>query len=82
MQSWRAILSGGGSPRVACSHAFAQVFGGLALVVCREHLPGGQLVATNAFVREGGAWKLVHHQASPLAADDDEDPGPDPEAMN
>jgi hypothetical protein len=23
------------------------------------------LAATNVFVREGGGWKLVHHQAGP-----------------
>jgi ketosteroid isomerase-like protein len=33
-------------------------------------LTGGQrlqvvLLATNVFVREGGAWKLSHHHASP-----------------
>jgi hypothetical protein len=32
-------------------------------VICSEHLEGGTLAATNVFAREGGAWKLVHHQA-------------------
>ncbi|MFQ5786213.1 MAG: nuclear transport factor 2 family protein, partial [Alphaproteobacteria bacterium] len=27
----------------------------------------GCLVATNVFVREGAAWKMVHHQAGPTA---------------
>jgi ketosteroid isomerase-like protein len=74
MESWRAILNGPSSPDIGCSHAFAQVLGDTALVICREHVPGGDLVATNVFVREGGAWKLVHHQASPLATEGEEMP--------
>lgn len=62
MASWRAIL-GGDAPDVSCSSASAQVLGDAAFVVCREHVPGGPpIVATNVFVREGGAWKIcVHH---------------------
>ncbi|MFL5261168.1 MAG: nuclear transport factor 2 family protein [Anaeromyxobacteraceae bacterium] len=74
MESWRAILNGPGSPEIGCSHAFAQVLGDTAIVVCREHVPGGELVATNVFVREAGSWKLVHHQASPLATETEEMP--------
>src|SRR5689334_19999380 len=72
MDAWRAILTGAESPKVGCSHAFAQVHGDVALVVCREHVEGGQLVATNVFVREGDTWRLVHHQASPLATDEED----------
>jgi ketosteroid isomerase-like protein len=75
MESWRAILTGPGSPDIGCSHAFVQLIEDTAFVVCREHVPGGQLVATNVFVREGGRWKLIHHQASPLATEDQEEPG-------
>jgi ketosteroid isomerase-like protein len=73
MESWRAILSGPHSPEIGCSHAFAQVIGETALVICREHVAGGELVATNVFVREDGGWKLVHHQASPLATEGEEE---------
>ncbi len=76
MQSWSAILSGDDAPEIGCSHAFAQVLGDTALVICREHVAGGALVATNVFVREGGAWRLVHHQASPLASEEDEAEAP------
>lgn len=82
MDGWRAILTGDESPKIGCSHAFAQVHGDVAIVVCREHIPGGQLVATNVFVREEGCWRLVHHQASPLATDDEDDPDFDPEQLN
>ncbi len=30
-----------------------------------EAVGGGYLVATNIFIREAGAWKMVHHQAGP-----------------
>jgi ketosteroid isomerase-like protein len=82
MDSWRAILNGPGSPEIGCSHAFAQVLGETALVVCREHVPGGELVATNVFVQEGGAWKLVHHQASPLATESEESEDEPDEPLN
>jgi ketosteroid isomerase-like protein len=82
MDSWRAILGGGEAPQVACSHAFAQLHGELAIVVCREHLPGGQLVATNVFAREKGGWRLVHHQASPLATDEEDNEQFDPGQLN
>ncbi len=72
MESWRAIFDGSGPGGVGCSHAFSQVLGGVALVICREHVGGGELVATNVFAREGTAWKMVHHQASPLAVEVDE----------
>ena len=62
--SWKRILEGQ-PPRIACFGASAYVFGDCAFVICSERLDGGTLAATNVFVREGGAWKLVHHQAGP-----------------
>jgi hypothetical protein len=34
-------------------------------VLCHEHVEQTALAATNVFVREGGGWKMVHHQAGP-----------------
>jgi hypothetical protein len=36
------------------------------------------------FVREEGDWRMVHHQASPVAAEVEieEEPEPDPSALN
>lgn len=67
MASWRAILEGPGAPAIHCADAVAHVLGDSAFVTCFEHVPGGQLVATNVFVREGGSWRMVHHQAGPVA---------------
>lgn len=79
MASWRAILGGGGAPAIRCSGATAHLVGdGAAYVVCVESVPGARLVATNLFVREDGHWRLVHHQAAPVARaarDGGADPG-------
>jgi len=65
--SWRRIILGGGAPPgIRCERARAHVRGDLAWVVCAEVVPGGALAATNVFARENGAWKLVHHHASPM----------------
>ncbi len=65
MESWRSILEGPSPPEILCDDARAHVHGGMAFVVCTEHLTEGDLVATNVFVREGDAWKLAHHHAGP-----------------
>jgi ketosteroid isomerase-like protein len=67
VESWRRIL-GGDPPAISATASSAHVAGDVAWVVCHERIPGGgPLVATNVFVREGGAWRLCHHQAGPLA---------------
>jgi ketosteroid isomerase-like protein len=65
--SWRRILlEGGAPPEIRCERPSAHVAGETAWVVCAEVVPGGELAATNLFVREKGAWRMVHHHASPL----------------
>ena len=69
LRAWRDILEHqpgldltGREPRV-------QLFGDAAIVYCYE-ATGAQpahLAATNVFVREGSAWRMVHHHAGPLA---------------
>lgn len=68
VQSWRAILANPESPHVMCHDDRALLYGDLAIVLCEEELDTGHLAATNIFVREGGAWRMVHHQASPIVA--------------
>jgi hypothetical protein len=76
MASWRGILRGPGAPTIACTDATCHVLGESAFVVCIERLEAGALVATNVFVREDGAWRLVHHHAGPVAESDEEHPDP------
>jgi ketosteroid isomerase-like protein len=68
MASWRAILHGETRFPIRCGDEIAFVLGDTAFVTCTEQLPGAELVATNIFMLENGAWKMVHHHASPLAA--------------
>lgn len=72
MRSWRAIFRSETPPTIEVDAASATIFGEVAVVVCHERLDGGTLVATNVFVREDAAWKVVHHQAGPLSSGDDE----------
>ncbi len=72
LSSWRAIMSSPDAPEVECLGAVAHVMGEVAYVVCNEVLTSAELCATNLFVREGGAWKLVHHHAGPVASRMDE----------
>jgi len=74
------VRTGGGSRKLAADPArgrraagesaasglSAHVAGETAWVLCAEVVPGGELAATNLFVREKGAWRMVHHHASPL----------------
>jgi len=66
MISWRDILANPEAPRIMCHDEDAVLYGDLAIVTCEEALDDNTLVATNIFVREDGAWRLVHHQAGPL----------------
>lgn len=68
MESWHGILANPDSPRIVCYDEQVMLYGEAALVLCEEELDGGTLVAGNLFVREDGAWRLVHHQAGQLVA--------------
>lgn len=63
LDSWREILDG--STPIQCIHPRVHQLGDAAFVICGEQMPGGVLVATNVFVREGGDWRMVHHHAGP-----------------
>ncbi|WP_036263103.1 nuclear transport factor 2 family protein [Methylocapsa aurea] len=68
LQSYRDIL---GSPLQAAidyRDGLAMVSGSEGRVFCTEIVGGMTLVATNWFRRIGGDWRLIHHQASPIAA--------------
>jgi hypothetical protein len=67
MASWRSILEGPSPPSIKHSRASAHILGETAFVVCIESIPGARLIATNIFTLEEEAWKLVHHQAGPVA---------------
>jgi hypothetical protein len=76
MESWQTLLANPRSPTPECRSPRAFVYGDAAFVICYEELAGNFLLATNVFVRERGAWRIVHHQSGPTTGR----PEPEPEA--
>jgi hypothetical protein len=84
LESLRAIFEGGGAPAtITCASPTPHLLGPYAAyVVCTERVPGGDLAATNLFVREDGKYRLVHHHAAPIARQQAGGPKTKPSAMN
>jgi hypothetical protein len=66
MSSWKQIMTNATSPKISCVNASTIILDDVALVICTELLAGTELIATNTFVLEAEAWKMIHHQAGPL----------------
>jgi hypothetical protein len=66
LESWRGILGHPESPRVRCVGEWVIGRAGLAMVVCREILANGQLMATNSFARSREGWHMVGHHSGPV----------------
>ncbi len=69
LKSWSEILANPDAPEIACRSPRAFVGGDAAFVICYELLGRNVLVASNLFVREGGAWRMTHHHAGPCNVD-------------
>ena len=70
MESWERILENPSQPKIFSGGASVSLLGSggeVAIVACRELVAGSALAATNIFVQEAGAWKLVHHQSGPVS---------------
>lgn len=67
LESYRRILANPGQEPVVASAESVLVTGDVARVLCIETVAGATLAATNFFVRVGEVWRMVHHQASPVA---------------
>jgi ketosteroid isomerase-like protein len=68
LDSYREILRNPMQEPIAHRDDLAMPSGSEARVFCIEIVGGAALAATNWFRRVGGAWRLIHHQASPIAA--------------
>ena len=66
LESWRRILTNPDQARIVTGAAGVTFAGDAAVVICRELVSGSPLAATNVFVLEDGAWKLMHHQSGPV----------------
>ena len=67
LESWHGILSNSNQPRIVVGGASVVFSGNAAVVLCRELVAGSPLAATNIFVRDAEAWKLLHHQSGPVS---------------
>jgi ketosteroid isomerase-like protein len=69
LRAWRDILEHQPGIELTSQEPRVQLFGDTAIVYCYEAATGqpAHLAATNVFVREGTAWRMVHHHAGPLA---------------
>ena len=74
MDSWRAILLDGEAPDIVCDAPRASWLGETGLVTCIEQIGEQALVASNAFVLQGGVWQLVSHHAGPVSIELAEEP--------
>src|SRR5687767_12392536 len=66
IESWRRILSNPEQLRIFTGGESVVFVGEVVLVLCRELVGGAPLAATNVFVQEAGAWKLLHHHSGPV----------------
>jgi hypothetical protein len=64
--SWRGILGNPSQGAIVCSEERVLINGTTAIVICNESVAGALMVATNVFLREDGAWRMVHHQGGPM----------------
>jgi ketosteroid isomerase-like protein len=67
LESYHKILSNPNQEPIEHSNEIALVSEDEGRVFCIEFVGGMALTATNWFKRVDGTWRLVHHQASPLA---------------
>lgn len=63
MASWSGILAEPPEPPVRAVDEEVFVMGESAMVVCYEAIGEVFLSATNLFVWEDGAWRMIHHHA-------------------
>jgi ketosteroid isomerase-like protein len=76
LASFRAILGSLQAPDIRASDEVVLFLGQTAMVTCTERIGEAELVATNVFFFEEGAWKMVHHHASPTAEERPSKPRP------
>jgi hypothetical protein len=68
LESYREILRNPDQERIEPRNETVIVAGDEARVFCVEFVGGAALATTNLFTRADGAWRMTHHQASPIAA--------------
>ena len=82
IESYRGILTNQNRVRITHQDDVAIVTGDEGRVLCIEIVEGAALAATNVYRRVDGEWRMVHHQASPIALADDDDEAPPSNRLN
>jgi len=67
LDSYREILRNPDQERIDPRNETVLVAGDQARVICVEFVGGAALAATNMFKCIDGKWRMIHHQASPIA---------------
>ena len=67
LESYREILRNPNQERIEPRNETVMAAGDEARIFCVEFVGGAALAATNMFKRIDGAWRMTHHQASPIA---------------
>ena len=66
MESWFRIMIEGSPPDIEPAAPVVILTRMTALVICDELIGDNRMIATNVFVKEDGAWRMTHHQATQL----------------
>ncbi len=69
LDSWHSILLAQDPPDIWPGEPDAVIAEGAALVLCIERFAGIELMATNTFIYEDGAWCLLDHSAARMSAE-------------
>jgi ketosteroid isomerase-like protein len=77
LESWHRILGNPGTERIEFLDPTAMVAGDEGRVLCIEVIGTAAFAASNWFRRIGGTWRMIHHHASPIALEPDDD-APEP----
>ena len=68
LDSYRNILRSPNQERIEHRNDTVMISGSEGRVFCVEIVGGMPLAVTNWFRRINGTWRMIHHQASPIAA--------------
>jgi hypothetical protein len=74
LESYRSILRNPRQDPIELHNPTPLISGNDGRVFCIEIVGGMALAATNWFRRIDGSWRLIHHQASPIATKIEQEP--------
>ncbi len=66
MASWFQVMVVAEPPDIDVTDECVILNGRRAVVLCTENVDNAQIIASNLYALEGGAWKITHHQATHL----------------